>query len=104
MAMFDVTDVAKSVRTGRKRSAVWLFHLPGRLCIPGRPGFGLQAQGRITHLTDEDYLKAGDSWYNSGRNIDRILYINDTLYTLSQEEIRANDLADLKKTGSLMMR
>lgn len=65
---------------------------------------GFKLKGRITHLTEEDYQKAGVSWYDSRRNIDRILYINDTLYTLSQEEIRANNLADLKKTGSLMIK
>ena len=64
---------------------------------------GFKLKGRITHLTDDDYLKAGDRGFNSGRNIDRILYIDDTLYTLSQEEIRANALSDLKKTGSLMI-
>lgn len=64
---------------------------------------GFKLKGRITHLTDEDYLKSGDRWYDSNKNIDRILYIDDTLYTLSRSEIRASALSDLKKTGALMI-
>ena len=56
---------------------------------------GFQLQGRITHLTSDDYLKAGDYWYNSQRNISRILYIGNVIYTISPAKIMAHDLGDL---------
>ncbi len=62
---------------------------------------GLQLRGRVSHLSAEDYMKAGDYWYESGRNIQRILYINDTLYTLSDEIIETFQLSDLTLTNSL---
>ncbi|MGI6549935.1 MAG: beta-propeller domain-containing protein [Syntrophomonadales bacterium] len=62
---------------------------------------GFQLQAQITHLTEEDYLKAGGSWYNSGRNVERILYINDGLYTLSQERVRVHNLNTFKEAGNL---
>jgi len=62
---------------------------------------GFTLQGRITHLSGEDYLKAGNYWYNSEKDIERIIYIDGTLYTLSQQMIKANQLADLREVSSL---
>jgi inhibitor of cysteine peptidase len=62
---------------------------------------GFALKGRITHLTAEDYLKAGNYWYNSERDIQRILYIDNTLYTLSQGMIKANSLADLTEINKV---
>ena len=62
---------------------------------------GFALKGRITHLTTEDYLKAGNYWYNSDRDIQRILYINDALYTLSQSMIKANSLSDLTELNKV---
>ncbi len=62
-------------------------------------GFGLK--GKITHLSGEDYLKAGNYWYDSEKNIQRILYIKDTLYTLSQNMFKANKMSDLTELNKL---
>ena len=100
VAIYEVADRDTGTQ-GLNALQYGSFTFQGAYVYQVDPDTGFKLKGRITHLTDEDYLKAGDSWYNSGRDIDRILYINDTLYTLSQEEIRASNLADLKKTGSL---
>ena len=44
---------------------------------------GFVLKGRITHISDEEYKKAGSYYYNPERFVERILYIGDTLYTLS---------------------
>ncbi|PYI52622.1 beta-propeller domain-containing protein [Paenibacillus flagellatus] len=62
---------------------------------------GFDRKAAITHMTDEERLKAGSGWYDSDRNVERILYIGDTLYTLSRGMIKANDLHSMKETGSL---
>lgn len=62
---------------------------------------GFTFKGRITHLTNDDYLKAGDYWGWSDRNIHRILYIGDVLYTLSDSMIQAHRIDDLEFLGSL---
>ncbi|HNX28806.1 MAG TPA: beta-propeller domain-containing protein [Syntrophomonadaceae bacterium] len=64
---------------------------------------GFKLKGRITHLTAEDYLKAGDYWYNSDKNISRILYIGDTIYTVSPTVIMAHNLADLSHIATVTM-
>lgn len=64
---------------------------------------GLQYRGRISHFSDEDYLKAGDVSYNSDKNVERGLYIGDTLYSLSQAMIKANSISDLSEISSLIL-
>ncbi|OPY56655.1 MAG: Beta propeller domain protein [Pelotomaculum sp. PtaU1.Bin035] len=64
---------------------------------------GFALKGRITHLSDEDYKKAGNQWYDSDKNVDRILYINDALYTLSGKYIKANNLDSLAEIGTLVI-
>lgn len=64
---------------------------------------GLQLKGRISHLSQEDMLKAGDSWYGSSLNVERTLYIGNNLYTLSQGKIQVNALSDLKLLGQLQI-
>ncbi len=64
---------------------------------------GLKLKGRITHISDEEYKKAGDSWYNSDSNVDRIIYINNVLYTLSNGKIKANSLNDLSAIKTLVI-
>ncbi|MEX1029886.1 MAG: beta-propeller domain-containing protein [Paenibacillaceae bacterium] len=62
---------------------------------------GFTLKGRITHITDEQLSKAGNNWYDSNKNVRRILYMDDTLYTLSNSMIRAHNLSDLQAIGSL---
>jgi inhibitor of cysteine peptidase len=64
---------------------------------------GLQYRGRISHLSTEDYRMAGNSWYDSDKNIDRALYIGDTLYTMSAAMIKANNIADLSEIKTLIL-
>ncbi len=62
---------------------------------------GFQLKGKITHLTGDDYLKSGYTWFNSPRNVERILYIDNNLYTLSREMIKVHDLETLAEKHSL---
>ena len=62
---------------------------------------GFSMKGKLTHLSKEDYLKAGNYWYDSDKNIARVLYINDDLYTLSNSLIMANRLDDLQEIKRL---
>ena len=64
---------------------------------------GFQLKGRITHLTDQDYLMAGSYWYDSEKNVERILYINDVLYTVSGISLKANNISDLAEIGALSL-
>ncbi len=66
---------------------------------------GFTLKGKITHLSDGDYQKAGDYWAdNYPRNVERVLYIQDTLYTLSKDMIKANRLDNLEEVGNVTLR
>ncbi|OPX84145.1 MAG: Beta propeller domain protein [Pelotomaculum sp. PtaB.Bin104] len=65
---------------------------------------GFKLKGRITHISDDDYQKAGSYWYDSEKNISRILYISDVLYTLSGKYIKANNLDSLVEMGALELK
>ena len=55
---------------------------------------GFKLKGTITHVQKGGSLE-GDSI------ISRILYIQDTLYTISNQCIKANDINDLSEKGTL---
>lgn len=53
---------------------------------------GFQLLGRISHVDDQDaYLKSG-YYFKNNSQINRTLYINNNLYTLSPSKIMVNDL------------
>ena len=57
---------------------------------------GFEQKIAITHLTPEDYLKAGSHWYNSQKNVDRILYVGDSLITTSNHLVQRHHQADYR--------
>jgi len=66
---------------------------------------GFNQRGRITHYTEEDILKMGDYWpYNYEKNIQRIIYIGDYLYTISQGKIKASDMDDTDEVNALNLK
>ncbi|MCX7921017.1 MAG: beta-propeller domain-containing protein [Clostridia bacterium] len=62
---------------------------------------GFTMKGKITHLSEDDYTKSGSYYYGSDKTIDRIIYIGDKLYTLSNAMIKANSISDLKEVSTL---
>lgn len=62
---------------------------------------GFTLKSKITHLTEEEYQNSRDYWYDYNSNINRILYIDDTLYTLSNDEIKAHSLTDYHEINQL---
>lgn len=64
---------------------------------------GFKLKGRITHISEDEYLKSGNTYYNPNKFVERILYINDTLYTLSKGMYKANDLNTLSEKGTLII-
>ena len=55
---------------------------------------GFELMGRVTHYDETEVAdKAGYYWYGS-KDVQRILYIGDYLYTVSQGMVKANSLSD----------
>ncbi|MFM9330441.1 beta-propeller domain-containing protein [Paenibacillus mesotrionivorans] len=62
---------------------------------------GFRLRETVTHLGEDELKKAGGSLYESNHQIGRLLYIGDTLYSLSPGQIRAQNLETLAETGRL---
>lgn len=57
---------------------------------------GFELRGRITHTDPDAFAKLGDYYpSNSDDTIQRSLFIDDALYTISNQNIAANRLSDL---------
>ena len=56
---------------------------------------GLQVKGRITHIEDPTDLEQGYYYSYSPLSVERSLYIDDVLYTISDAKIKMNDLENL---------
>ena len=69
----------------------YVFHLS--------PEEGIQLRGRVTHIEDpQAFLKSG-YWFESDLSVERSLYIDDTLYTISGGMIKMNGLGGLSEVG-----
>ncbi|MFD0715392.1 beta-propeller domain-containing protein [Paenibacillus sp. GCM10027626] len=62
---------------------------------------GFKLRGRITHLSNDDLLKSGQYDYDYAKSVRRILYAGDTLFTLSDSLLKANDMGTLAERGKL---
>ncbi len=62
---------------------------------------GFELRGTVSHYDDDDvYLKSGYYFYGDS-NIQRSLYIEDILYTMSNTRLQLNDLDSLERLSEL---
>jgi uncharacterized secreted protein with C-terminal beta-propeller domain len=62
---------------------------------------GIQLRGSITHIEDpQEFLKSG-YWFESPYSVERSLYIENILYTISQSTIKMNSIDDLSELGRI---
>ena len=65
---------------------------------------GFTLEGRVTHYDSNGiFQKSGEYFYGGQSDITRSLYINNTLYTLSQSRLQANDLTTMEPLAALAL-
>lgn len=101
VTLMEVENTSEKVKANSLQYGQFTFQ--GALVYSLDIANGFKLKGRITHLSEDDYLKAGNSWYSSDKNVQRIIYIGDTLFTLSNSMIKANAIDDLKEKGSVVI-
>jgi hypothetical protein len=62
---------------------------------------GMSLRGTISHYGEDAYLKSGDTWYPSGNDVERIVRIEDSLYTISPQEVQSHGEKDVKLQGKV---
>lgn len=61
---------------------------------------GFELRGTISHYDDKEvYKKAGDYWYNFGKDVERILRISNSLISVSQSSVRSHSLDTVEYEG-----
>ncbi|MBD3173387.1 hypothetical protein GF326_13060 [Candidatus Bathyarchaeota archaeon] len=61
---------------------------------------GIELMGQITHLQEDELLRSG-FWFDSEYEVERSLYIEENLYTLSQGRIKINNLETLEELAAI---
>ena len=63
---------------------------------------GFELRGTITHYTDEELIEMSDNyWWYGDNDIERILYIGEYFYTVSQGMLKASMMDSLEEVNSL---
>jgi uncharacterized secreted protein with C-terminal beta-propeller domain len=63
---------------------------------------GLKLKGKITHYSNEDILKMGSYWpYDYEKQIQRIIYMGDYLYSISQGMVKSSTMDTVEDIKSL---
>jgi len=91
VAEVDVSDYPEGVPAWAYGEPVWQGAYVFDISIDD----GLQIRGRITHIDDLSELEEGYYYYYSPFSVERSLYIDDVLYTISQAKIKMNNLENL---------
>jgi uncharacterized secreted protein with C-terminal beta-propeller domain len=64
---------------------------------------GIELRGKVTHIEDQnEFLKSG-YWFESDYQVERSLYIEDNLYTLSNGMLKVNSLNSLEELAAIKL-
>jgi uncharacterized secreted protein with C-terminal beta-propeller domain len=60
---------------------------------------GIELRGRVTHIDDPQAFLRSGYWFESELSVERSLYIDEMLYSISGGMIKMNALSDLSEAG-----
>jgi len=103
VSLFELKDGQSVVNNRYNQPEYGTFTFQGAYIynIDLQKGFTLK--GTISHMDKEDYLKSGKYYDGQYKAVERILYINDTLYTLSKDKIKALDIENINLKGEIII-
>ncbi|MFA6214415.1 MAG: beta-propeller domain-containing protein [Candidatus Micrarchaeia archaeon] len=64
---------------------------------------GFALRGTISHADPEAFAKSGEYYYGNGDNVQRSLYMDNYLYTVSDMYVKANSLSTLAPISSVQI-
>ncbi len=66
---------------------------------------GFTLKGTVTHYDDDSvFLKSGSYWYGGEKDVQRVVRIGESLYTISPDEVRGSALSDLRLQGKVVLK
>jgi uncharacterized secreted protein with C-terminal beta-propeller domain len=97
VAEIDATEYPYGVPLNAYGEYVW----QGAYVFDISPEQGLDFRGGITHCTGADFGQYG--YYSGACSIERSLYIDDVLYTISDAKVKMNDLENLGEINEVLL-
>jgi len=99
--VFELTDAQKSQPNDGSAYGSPVFQ--GAYVFDLTLGGGFDLRGKISHYNAEDFIKSGSVWYGYGKDIERIVRIGESLFTVSEGMLKANELDSLQEQGSVKL-
>lgn len=93
----DLYEIPEHLKNNK--NAYGMFKMQGLFVYDISLESGFNLRGTISHITDEELLKFGNVIQGSRAIVERGLYIGDSLYTISEFGIMANNLYTLEQEG-----
>ena len=108
VSLYEITQETKDryINSNGREQLFGQFTFQGALVYQLNLENGFNFKGRITHQTPEQMQYSSDYywyWGYSNTDITRTLYIENTLYTISGEMIKMNNLEDLSEINSVTL-
>ena len=94
VTLYEINETLKNESGGYTGNLYGEFTYQGAYVYKITLENGFEYRGRITHLTDNDMLKSG-YYPRYDASIQRTLYIEENLYTISNTMVKIHDLTDL---------
>lgn len=101
---FPITIMTKPANTNNDPWQWGQFSFQGALVYGLDLNTGFTRKAAISHLSAEDFMKAGNYWYDSDKNVDRILYVGDTLLTTSNSKVMRHHQENFRMMDEVLMK
>lgn len=75
------------------------FSFQGAYVYSVNPSTGFVLRGTSTHLTQPEIDDSALKWYDTSKNVSRIIWSSSRLYTISDYGIKSHDLATMAEKG-----
>ena len=104
VSLYEISDYDKTQNNGYTGSIYGTFKFQGAFVYKINPENGFEFIGKITHINETE--NPNDYYYRChsySSHITRTLFIDDILYTISNDFIKMNNLDDLSEINSIIL-
>ena len=102
VSLYEIADEIKEQNYGYTGNTYGQFKIQGAFIYRLSLEDGFEFRGTITHMDENDYPDDNYYWrWDSLEHVTRSLYIEDVLYTISNDMVKMNSLDDLSEINTL---
>ena len=102
VSLYEISDYDKKQNNGYTGSIYGTFKFQGAFVYKINPVDGFEFIGKITHINEtENPNNYYWRWHSYSSHITRTLFIDDILYTISNDLVKMNNLNDLSEINSI---